>query len=652
MGSSARDHLGLKGPLPHLVDRYEEREGQLAMAEAVERALDEDRILLCEAATGTGKTLGYLVPALLSGRRVVVATASRALQDQIYFKDLPLAREVTGVGVSATLVKGLGNYLCRRRFELFRDGPTTAGQRGRDALPVVQTWVGETERGDVSELSSLPEQHPIWAAVTSSSETRLGSRCPHHERCFVTQLKRRAETSTLLVVNHHLLLADLAIRGEHPARVLPDYDAVIIDEAHKLEDVATDFFGLRVTSRHVERLLDEAERVAPEDAPLATVARKEAEALFGALNLALGRDDRRPWPPDAWTASTQGRYFALDDALAALASRVSSRAGSEEPSLSGALQLDAGVVSMRLSGVRQSLADLVEPDAHQVVYLAREAAGRGVALTSRPVHVGPLLGERLFDRGPATVLCSASLTAEGRFDFLRSRLGLDEPRELPVDELKVDSPFDHRHQALLYTPTDLPAVDDPDFVTAATERLTALVDLTPGGAFVLCTSNRSLKGFARALAGAGLDRPLLVQGQAPKATLLKTFREERDAVLVATMSFWEGVDVPGPALRLVVIDRIPFAVPTDPVVAARAAALQAAGRVPFKDDALPRAALVLKQGYGRLVRHRDDVGVVAIFDRRVATRNYGAVLIESLPPARQTRDLGDVEAFWRDVTGT
>lgn len=648
MGSSARDRLGLYGPLPHLVDRYEEREGQLVMADAVERALDEDRILLCEAATGTGKTLAYLVPALLSGRRVVVATASRALQDQIYFKDLPLARQVTGVDVSATLVKGLGNYLCRRRLELFRDGPSPgSAHRSREALPIVEAWLRETERGDVSELSTLAEQHPVWAAVTSSSETRLGSRCPHHERCFVTQLKRRAEASTLLVVNHHLLLADLAIRGEHPARVLPDYDAVIIDEAHKLEDVATDFFGLRVTSRRLERLLDEAERAAPEDTALVHIARKEAQGLFGALNLALGRDDRRPWPREAWTEPTETRYFALDDALAALASRISSRAGSEEP-----VQLDAGVVSARISGLRQSLADLVEPEDHQVVYLAREPGGQAVALTSRPVHVGPLLAERLFDRGPATVLCSASLTAEGRFDFLRGRLGLDEPRELPVDELSVDSPFDHRHQALLYTPTDLPAVDDPGFVAAAADRVAALAALTPGGIFVLCTSNRSLQGFARALRKAGLARPLLVQGEAPKAALLKTFRAARDAVLVATMSFWEGVDVPGPALRLVVIDRIPFSVPTDPVVAARAAALEAAGRVAFKHDALPRAALVLKQGYGRLVRRRDDVGVVAIFDRRVATRSYGRVLIESLPPARQTRELEDVEAFWRDITGT
>jgi len=651
MGSAARDQLGLYGPLPHLVDRYEERAGQLAMADAVERALEEDRILLCEAATGTGKTLAYLVPALLSGRRVVVATASRALQDQIYFKDLPLARQIVDVDVTATLVKGLGNYVCRRRLDLFRDG-LAPQPRGREALPLVDDWVEQTDRGDVAELTELAEQHPIWAAITSSSETRLGSRCPHHERCFVTQLKRRAEGSTLLVVNHHLLLADLAIRGEHPARVLPDYDAVIIDEAHKLEDVATSFFGTRVTSRRVDRLLDESQRAAPEDASLCEQARREAQALFGALNLTLGRDDRRPFPHDAWTETTQSRYFALDDVLAALSSRISSRAGSEEPDVAAAVQLDAGVISGRISGLRQALADLAEPEEGQVVFLTREAASQGVALTSRPVHVGPLLGERLFDRGPATILTSASLTAEGRFDFLRGRLGLDEPRELPVDELTLSSPFDHAHQALLYTPIDLPEVDDPAFTPAAAERSCALAAMTPGGVFVLCTSNRSLRALANAFASAELERPLLVQGAAPKAALLSSFRKARDAILVATMSFWEGVDVPGDALRLVVIDRIPFSVPSDPVVAARAEALRADGKSPFKHDALPRAALILKQGYGRLLRRRDDVGVVAILDRRVATRGYGRALVDSLPPARQTRDLEDVQSFWRDVTGT
>ncbi|MEM6787169.1 MAG: ATP-dependent DNA helicase [Myxococcota bacterium] len=645
-----RNLLGPGGTLPHCVPRYEERRGQGDMASAVARTLDEDRILLCEAATGTGKTLAYLVPALLSDRRVVIATASRALQEQIFHRDLPLARRVADRHVPATLVKGLSNYVCRRRLQLYRDAGTPVG-REREALPRIEAWLETTAHGDVAELERLPEGHPIWPRITSSSETRLGGRCPHHDQCFVTRLKREAEMSPLLVVNHHLLLADLAIRGAHPARVLPDYDAIIIDEAHRLEDVATHFFGHRVTSQQVNRVLADAERGVPEDGTLVARCRNEATALFEALNLRLGNEERRPFPAAAWTPELEGRYFALDDALSALSARVASRRSSDgTTAMTAAMQRDVGPLSARLGGLRQTLADLVDPSDHHVAFLARDTPSGSVSLTARPVHVGPLLAERLFDQGPAIVLTSATLTAGGRFDFIRHRLGLVAPRALPVDELRLPSPYDHRRQVLLYVPTDLPPVDDPRHAGAAAARLVALLAVTPGGAFVLCTSHRGANALAGRLAhGLKGRRPLFVQGEAPKAVLLERFRDHRNAVLVATMSFWEGVDVPGTALRLVAIDRIPFAVPTDPLVVARAQAITEEGGSAFVEDALPRAALTLQQGYGRLVRHCDDVGVVAVLDRRLATKSYGRALIDSLPPARLTRDFEDVAGFWASL---
>jgi ATP-dependent DNA helicase DinG len=645
--SRARALLGPEGPLPRAFEDYEHRHGQLEMAEAVERALDEDRVLVCEAGTGTGKTLAYLVPALACGRRIVVATASKALQEQIFFKDLPIARRVIGADVPALLVKGLGNYLCRRRFAALVDAEVSP--QVRRALPLVSGWAERTARGDVAELEELAEDHSIWRLATASSDTRLGPRCTFHESCFVTALKREAQEAQVLVVNHHLLLADLVVRGDHPGSVLPDYEGVIIDEAHRLEDVATAFFGIRITSRNLERLVAEA-RQGTERALGERIA-STATALFGSLNLLLGARERHALPADVWQGPLLEAYHALDDALGALESQLADTPGDASSSDRYGRGDPRALAASRLAETRRRFAEIVAPPAQTVTYAARE--GHEVALSSSPVEVGPALRERLFERGHGVVLTSASLTVDERFSFVRARLGLDGPLDLPIDELAVASAFDHRAQALLYTPTDLPEVDDPRFVDEAAERIATLRGLTPGGTFVLCTSIRAM----RALSGA--MRPALdpiVQGEAPKAALLARFRERQHGVLVATMSFWEGVDVPGAALRLVVIDRLPFPVPGDPLVRARGEALERRGVSPFAGDSLPRAALVLKQGFGRLLRRRDDLGVVAILDRRICTRGYGSALVASLPPVRQTRDLEDVASFWaRDeppVTGS
>ena len=671
-----REHLGPHGPLAQAMAGYEHRAGQLDMADAVERALREDRVLLCEAGTGTGKTLAYLVPALLARRKVVISTATKALQEQIFFKDLPLIARHLGLQAQAVLVKGLGNYLCRRRLAELQDAarpqlvpdprrreagrvsepPQSSDRTGVPfdaALELVTRWAASTETGDVSEARELPEDHPIWSEVTASSDTRLGPSCPYYEGCFVTQLRRAAEQAQLLVVNHHLLFADLAIKGDHPGGVLPPYDAVILDEAHKIEDIATSFFGTQVSSTGIERLLRDVERVlraarlhddAKRPPPLVGRVREDARRLFAALGTAIaaegphngtpgGAEGREPLSPDVWTGALRDAYHQLDEALEALGGLASLHPAED------ALRS----VGQRVSALRDSLGRVVEPERAQITWCERRA--RSIGIAASPIDVGPILRERLFERGPAAVLTSASLSAGGSFEFVRSRLGLEQSTFAPTDELVVASALDYQTQALLYTPTDLPEVNDEGFSAQATARIRELLALSGGGAFVLCTSLRNMRAIAAAL-GATAEHELMMQGDAPKSALLDRFRASGNAVLVATMSFWEGVDVPGQALRLVVIDRIPFAVPTDPVVAARCRALELAGRQPFQSYMLPLAAITLKQGFGRLLRTRQDWGAVAILDRRICTRGYGRALLASLPPVRQATTRGELEAFW------
>ncbi|MEZ4446755.1 MAG: ATP-dependent DNA helicase [Polyangiaceae bacterium] len=633
MGSVLSALLGPEGPLVGRLEGYQPRAGQVDMALAVERALDEDRLVLCEAGTGTGKTLAYLVPALRAGRRVVVSTASRALQEQIAHKDVPIASACVERRVVTRVVKGLSNYLCRRRFAELRLGAVDPSEAVRRALPLVERWASVTALGDVAELDGLAEDHPIWREVTSSSETRLGARCPHHEDCHVTRMKRNAEEAELLVVNHHLLVADLAIRGDHPARVLPDYDALIIDEAHKLEEIATRFFGARFSAAALHRALREAQRGSSSLLAEAAIDKTErlARELFAALNLVAPNGDRVALPEVS--AGVRDAHHALDDQLDLVARRVAEGEAAEGTR--------AHVVS-RIDQLRDHLARILDDDPHRVAWLER---GRGLSLSASPIDVGPELRERLWSRGHAIVLTSASLATGGDFAFIRSRLGIDEELVQPVDELVVRSSIDPAVQALLYAPADLPEVDDPTFADRAAERLAALFEVTPGGAFVLCTSNRSLRALAPRLARLA-RRPVLSQGDGPKSALLQRFREAGDAVLVATMSFWEGVDVPGAALRLVAIDRLPFPVPSDPIHAARAASLERRGASAFRSDSLPRAAITLKQGFGRLLRGPEDRGVVAVLDRRLVERRYGTALLESLPPMRLSRELEDVVAFW------
>jgi ATP-dependent DNA helicase DinG len=666
LGASRR-LLGPGGPLRRHFEGYEERAGQLDMADAVERALAEDRTLLCEAGTGTGKTLAYLVPAILSGKKVVVSTATKALQEQILAKDLPLIAEHLQLDPRAALGKGLGNYLCLRRYnEVRRSAGALAEPAVLRSLPMLEDWASDTDTGDVAELVTLGEGDPIWREVSSSSETRIGASCAYFDECFVSRMKRDLDEARLLIVNHALFFADLAVkiaaaeRGFAGAGALPAYDAVIFDEAHELESAATDFFGVRISGARVAALLRDADRAfvsagladrlraKGEGTALTGLVREASDAFFAELaSVAVGDGEgRATLGPDTWMGILLDTYHRLDTSLEALAGYALANAKDE------AVRMVAG----RATELRGAAARIVDPTRNQVTWV--EVRARTVSVGASPIDLADLLRARVFEPIGSVVLTSATLTtATGSvggsggsgFRYLRSRMGLDEHVTVPVDELEVPSPFDYPRAALLYTPRDLPEVADAAFVARAAERVLELHAITGGGAFVLCTSNRAMHAFA-AILRATLPRPPLVQGDAPKQMLLRRFRADGHAVLVATMSFWEGVDVPGHALRLVVIDRLPFSVPTDPVVAARCRAIEDQGGNPFLAYTVPEAAITLKQGFGRLIRTKTDHGIVAILDRRVRTRGYGASLLSVLPPARRTDKLADVQAFWAKIT--
>jgi ATP-dependent DNA helicase DinG len=669
---SAEALLGRDGPFARALPRYEAREGQLEMARRVERALAREHVLLCEAGTGTGKTLAYLLPAILSGKKVVVSTATRTLQEQIFDKDLPLIERALDRPISAALMKGLSNYVCLRRLAELEKSP--AALEHRRALQVVLDFVQYSRRGDIGELPGLPEDEPIWREVTSSSDTRVGPQCPYYDGCFVTRMKQEAEQSRLIVVNHHLFFADLALRGAHPGRVLPDYDAVIFDEAHLLEDIATDFFGQRVSSARFERLARETERAfsllggadavfGPDDGRRALEEiRYSAGQFWDALaNNVSGQDGRITLERDSFVGPVVGAWHRLDDALERLSSFASALAGrmldraAKTTKLQSALMESLEVGARRAEQLRSELGEIIEGGPGRVTWLDRGT--RAMSLSSSPVDVSDLFRERLFKIVPSVVLTSATLAIPGTgqsdagsgFSFIRNRLGLTGPDavDVHIEELVVRSPFDFPANALLYTPRDLPAPNDPNFIDRAVDCIAELVSVTDGGCFVLTTSLRSMRALHNGLRARLAGRRLLLQGQAPKSALISSFRAAENAVLVATLSFWQGVDVPGHALRLVVLEKVPFAVPTDPVLVARSAALQAEGGNPFVDLYVPAAAITLKQGFGRLIRTQTDRGIVALLDTRVLSRGYGKRLLAALPDVGRTSELSGVRSFWK-----
>lgn len=668
------DVLGPGSPLSRRMEGYEHRDGQLAMADAVARALEDERHLFVEAGTGTGKTLAYLVPAILSGKKVVVSTATHALQDQIYEKDLPLVRgilEEHGVVFQAALMKGLSNYLCKRRAaERMRSGEPVGVELAR-----IQAWAEETRTGDRAELTMLEEGAPAWRDVASGADTRIGAGCTYFDECFVTTMKRLADDATLLVVNHHLFFADLALKSANDGYggALPAYDAVIFDEAHQIESIATDFFGVRISSGRVEALVRDGRRglakrrdggddVVPRllddlDASARTFFRAWGDVATAPPSSRAGRggEGRKRIESADWTPRRRDALARLDASLDALARAADAEAS--DPMIVVARR--ASSLALDLARIGRAIGEERHWEPDDPLEEAARAATRGFdggvtwidarerngSLGASPVDVAPLLEKHLFDR-VRTVICTSATLATGRgsggdFAFAKQRLGASDVGE----ELIVPSPFDFAARAVLYVAEDMPEPTELGFDLACADRVAELVAITGGGAFVLCTSTQAMRSIALALDGR-VPGDLLVQGDAPKHVLLDAFRRSTDATLVATMSFWEGVDVPGNALRLVVLDKIPFAVPTDPVVAARCAAIEANGGNPFTEYSVPSAAITLKQGFGRLIRTREDAGVVALLDRRAVRRGYGKRLLATLPPARRLTHIEEVREFW------
>ncbi len=645
----------LAATIPHFEDRPEQRR----MSAAVAAALADARPLLVEAGTGTGKTLAYLVPALASGKRVVVSTGTRTLQDQIIRHDVPLLRQILDRPFTVVALKGVANYVCKRKLAELH---TPAAELVRD-LEAVRAWLDDSDTGDRSELDVVPEQAPIWAEITTTPEARLGRRCPYFERCHVTVARRAAEQAELILVNHHLYFADLALRTAAPgARVLPPHDAVIFDEAHQLEDVATEHFGLRVTTARLGGLVRDARAVlardlfssshAVEHEQLVHAVERAGVGLFALARQALSAlapdGGRVPLPPDLLaTGPRQEAWFVLDGTLEELARGCDREAApgppdEDEDEATRARREQLASLARRARGVRDDLAELAEQRQRAHVYWG-ETRASATTLSASPITVAELIRRHVVQGGPTTIFTSATLTVAGRFDYTRARLGLDADA---VDELELPSPFDYQRQAMLYLARDLPPPTGDGLPAEVGARIVELLAVTGGRAFVLFTSHRALLSAARQLTG--LPYPLLRQGDAPRAALVDRFRATPGAVLLGTGSFWEGVDVPGDALSLVVIDKLPFAPHTDPLTMARAAAVQERGGEPFSALQLPQAAIALKQGFGRLIRRRDDRGIVAILDPRIVTRGYGRVLLDSLPVGvPRTSSIEQVRRWWR-----
>ncbi len=642
------------GALSRALPGYEPRPDQLAMARAVADALARRRYLIAEAGTGTGKTLAYLVPAVLSGRRIVVSTATKTLQEQIWFRDLPLLREQCGMEISAAYLKGRANYYCLERGEEFERHPTFPTRDEAALWPRIREWARLTGTGDRSEID-LPDSYIAWRELSATGETCLGKECKRYEDCFVQLARGRAAAADVVLVNHHLFFADLAMRTSRAGvEVLPPYEAVIFDEAHALEDVATEYFGLQVSSYRVEELARDAQRSVSDRPDLASLLKrttgelvKAGEHFFAGVGRSLAAHAGRSPPP-------RGGRRAEDESLRGpLTPEMLEPLGRDQARLDAALEELRGEVAESLSPalaqvarraaeLRVELAAVTAMKEPSRVFFA-EARGRGVFLRAAPVNVADELATRLYRATDTVVFTSATLATQGRFDYFRRQVGL--LSEFDVDERNFPGPFDYSRQAALVAPDGMPDPNGPGFVPAAADAIRGLAAVTGGRAFVLCTSVRNMLALREALRD--LPWQLLLQGERPKHRLLESFRE-RPSVLFATQSFWEGVDVPGEALSLVVIDRLPFAPPGDPVVAARLRALAEDGRDGFSELSVPAAALQLRQGFGRLIRSRDDRGLVAVLDPRLTTRSYGRAFLRSLPPCPLLRSVDEARRWWEE----
>jgi len=632
---SAVSQLGAQGPFAGLLDGFRPRDSQQAMAARIEQAIAARETLIAESGTGTGKTLAYLVPALLSGRRVLISTGTRHLQDQLYHNDLPLVRTALEIPATVALLKGRSNYLCRQRFDDTCSG--SGGRRQRGEMAIIRDWAGVTHSGDISEVSGVPEQSLVWLDVTSTPDNCLGSKCHYYDDCYVNLARRDALEADVVVVNHHLFLADLVLREEGFGQLLPGVEVVIFDEAHQLPETASLFFSTVVSQRQLIDLARDtraAEAVEKSGVGGLELRAERVETLARELRLAMGQGGRR----GDWRELDRQAGFAAG--LAAVARGL--------VELDEALEV-AAPAGERLAHCRERTATLQQrlqrfsvDDRDSVRWYETSDVGFRCHVT--PLTVASRFREQVCESDRALVFTSATLAVAGRFDHFQRQLGLEE-----AATCLYPSPFDYPRQALFYLPRALPSPNQPAHTARVIEVARTLLPLSGGRAFLLFTSFQALNEAAAQLAGQ-LAYPVLVQGTAPRHRLLEEFRRLGNAVLLGTGSFWEGVDVKGDALSLVLIDKLPFAAPDDPVLQARSRVLRESGENPFMSYSLPQAVTALRQGAGRLIRDVHDRGVLVVCDPRLAEKSYGRVFVESLPPMRRTRDHDEVVRFFAAAT--
>ena len=646
--SSLYFFFGPGGVLSRTHPAYEFRRGQLQMAEAVEQALADKRHLIVEAGTGTGKTLAYLLPVLRSGKRVVISTGTKTLQEQLFYKDVPFLERAlfpNGEGkLNVCYMKGRNNYLCRQKVYDLKDAPILSGLDEVEHFRIIEEWEKTTENGDRAELGQIPESSQLWHKLDARIEACTGQKCKQWERCFITEMRRRARESDIIIVNHHLFFADLAIKqaaesGE--GGVLPDFAAVIFDEAHELEDVASSYFGVSVSDLRFDELVRDIEHTLRPKGVLSaslqgasSALRDRAQFFFALIPAGEGRfafENRREFLEE-----NGDEYLGLMNAITRLATEL--QAIKEKPE-------EVYNFVRRCEELKTQLGFVMEEENRNTVFWIERRGERRrgrshVFLQATPIDVSGILKQTLFEGVETAVLTSATLAVSGGYEYIKQRLGVQHARELVVP-----SHFDYASQAILYVPPSLPDPRTPQFTSRAAEIIRRVLEVTQGRAFCLFTSYNQMHQIFERLEGE-LEYPMLLQGTAPKNALLEEFRLTPHAVLFATASFWQGVDVQGEQLSCVIIDRLPFAVPSDPVVAARVKAIDEDGGNAFFQYQVPSAVITLKQGFGRLIRSLHDRGLLCLLDNRIVKKQYGRVFLESLPPYRQTTDLADVESFF------
>lgn len=631
---NVHDILSETGPFANCLDGFTVRPQQQQLAQTIAEVLSNDDSLVCEAGTGTGKTFAYLVPVLLSGKRVIISTGTKHLQDQLYYKDLPIVRKALNVPIVTALLKGRANYLCLHRLEYGDENFRYISKEDLSELPRVKQWATQTDKGDLAELTNLPEDAAIRSRIVSSAENCLGQDCSFYDNCFVFKARRKANEAEVIVVNHHLLLADLALRESGFGEVLPKADTIIFDEAHQLPDLASDFFSQTLSSRQFTELFNDTTVAYLTDASDMEEVQdeiRESQTSLRKLRLSFGRKERR----SAWNEVFADKEIkeALEDFLDHLITleKYLDILAERSKSLENCWRRCSNMIEMLQTFMERETEDLIQ-------WL--ETRGQGFLLHQTPLDISATFQARLAEHGCNCIYTSATLSVAGDFTHFTDQLGLSQ-----TNAQSWSSPFDYQKQALLYLPQDMPEPGESIYTEAVINMALPVIEASQGHAFLLFTSHRAMNEAYRLLAGR-IDYPLLRQGDAPRSELLQSFRKTKNAVLLGTNSFWEGVDVRGKALSCVIIDKLPFAPPDDPVFRARAAKMQENGQNPFMTYQVPQAVINLKQGVGRLIRDANDYGVLMICDPRLISKPYGKVFLNSLPNMRRSTELADVDEFF------